>query len=364
MSTVTRDVIAATRTATPSAGAATALPADHPPVAKGRIGVLLVNLGTPDGTDYWSMRRYLQEFLSDRRVIEINPLLWQVILHGVILTFRPSKSGEAYKAIWCQDTDESPLRKFTRRQGEKLGPLLKNRDDRILVDWAMRYGKPPIAERLTALREQGCERVLLCPLYPQYSASTTATVNDKAFETLKTMRWQPAVRTLPPYHDDPTYIDAVAESVSAHYRTLDWKPEVTLLSFHGLPKAYLLKGDPYHCHCAKTARLLRERMGLDERQLQLSFQSRFGRTEWLKPYTDETVAGLAQQGVKNLAVATPGFVSDCVETLEEIGLRAQETFMQYGGERFTLVPCLNDSPLGLRVLEAVIGRELAGWVDQ
>ncbi|MCB1815354.1 MAG: ferrochelatase [Candidatus Competibacteraceae bacterium] len=335
-------------------------PADHPAVQYGKVGVLLINLGTPDATDYWSVRRYLKEFLSDRRVVELPPLLWKPILYGPILTFRPSKSGHAYKAIWCEDSNESPLRKFTRSQSELLQTALAQRG--IMVDWAMRYGQPSIADKLNGLKDQGCDRILLCALYPQYSASTTATAHDKAFDALKAMRWQPALRTLPPYHDDPIYIDALARSIEQYEASLDWQPEVTLLSFHGLPKRYLLAGDPYHCHCVKTGRLLREHMGRSNTTMPLSFQSRFGKAEWLQPYTEPTIRELAQRGVKNLTVVTPGFVSDCVETLEEIGLQAREVFLQAGGEHFAVVPCLNDSPLGIGVLHYLIERELQGWL--
>ena len=335
-------------------------PSDHPAVQYGKVGVLIINLGTPDGTDYWSMRRYLKEFLSDRRVVEIPPLLWKPILYGPILTFRPSKSGHAYKAIWCEDTNESPLRKFTRHQSEKLQEQLAPRE--IVVDWAMRYGQPAIADKLTAMKAQGCDRILLCALYPQYSASTTATAYDKAFDSLKKMRWQPAVRTLPPYHDEPLYIEALARSIEQHEASLDWQPETILLSFHGLPKRYLLAGDPYHCQCVKTGRLLREHMNRTETQMPLSFQSRFGKAEWLQPYTEATVRKLAQDGVKNLLVITPGFVSDCVETLEEIGLQAKDIFQQEGGLNFSVVPCLNDSPLGIDLLQHLIERELQGWI--
>jgi protoporphyrin/coproporphyrin ferrochelatase len=334
-------------------------PADHPDVGFGRIGVLLVNLGTPDGTDYWSMRRYLKEFLSDRRVIEANPLLWKLLLNTVILTVRPRKSGQAYEAIWDRETNESPLRRHTRELTEAIAAAID--DERLLIDWAMRYGNPSIAERLTGLHQQGCERIALVALYPQYSASTTATVYDKAFDALKTLRWQPAIRTLPPWHDDPVYIRAIAESIRAHHAALDWKPEVTLLSFHGLPKEYLLKGDPYHCQCAKSARLIREYLALSEQEMMLTFQSRFGPKEWLQPYTYETIERLAGQGVKRLAVATPGFVADCVETLEEIALQGREDFLRLGGEHYAAVPCLNASESGVAVIRAQMERELAGW---
>ena len=337
-------------------------PAGHPAVKFGRIGVLLVNLGTPDGTDYWSMRRYLGEFLSDRRVIEVNPLIWQPILNLVILTTRPSKSGKAYKSIWNKDLDESPLRTSTRAQGEKLSQRLAVLGPKLVVDWAMRYGNPSIPERLKVLQAEGCERILVFPLYPQYAAATTATVNDKTFETLAKMRWQPALRTVPPYHDDPAYISALASSVRTHLAKLPWKPEVVLASFHGIPQRYFDAGDPYHCHCMKTARLLREALGWDKAMLHATFQSRFGREEWLKPYTDKTVEALGKSGVKRIAVITPGFASDCLETLEEIAVENAEIFHHAGGEQFSHIPCLNDSEDGMRLLETVVRRELMGWI--
>jgi ferrochelatase len=336
-------------------------PAGHPKIASGRIGVLLVNLGTPEGTSYWPMRRYLSEFLSDRRVIEWSPLVWQPILQAIVLSVRPKKSGALYASIWNKERNESPLRTFTRAQGEKLAVELAT-EESVIVDWAMRYGQPSIAERLAELQRSGCERILLFPLYPQYSASTTATVNDKAFDALKTVRWQPALRTVPPYHDEPVYIDALAESIETHLASLDFTPEVVIASYHGLPRSYFEKGDPYHCHCQKTTRLLRERLGWQERQMITTFQSRFGPEEWLQPYTDRTLEKLAAEGVKRVAVVNPGFVSDCLETLEEIAVQGRETFLHHGGEKFAHVPCLNDSPAGMRVITTVVLRELQGWI--
>jgi ferrochelatase len=337
------------------------LPEGHPRVAAAKIGVLLVNLGTPEGTSYWPMRRYLSEFLSDRRVIEWSPLFWQPILQGIVLSVRPKKSGALYASIWNRERNESPLRTFTRAQGEKLAVELAGETE-IVVDWAMRYGRPSIAERLEALKAAGAERVLVFPLYPQYSATTTATVNDKAFDALKAMRWQPALRTVPPYHDEPVYIDALADSIAKHFATLDFEPEVLIASYHGLPKSYFEKGDPYHCHCQKTSRLLAERLGWREGRLLTTFQSRFGPEEWLQPYTDKTVERLAGEGVKRLAIINPGFVSDCLETLEEIAVQNREIFLHHGGEKFAHVPCLNDSPAGMRVIKSVVLRELQGWV--
>ncbi|MDF1633753.1 ferrochelatase [Mycoplana sp. MJR14] len=336
-------------------------PADHPSVKHGRIGVLLVNLGTPDGTDYASMRRYLKEFLTDKRVIEWPRIAWYPILFGIVLNTRPGKVGKAYELIWNKEKNESFLRTYTRNQAELMATALADHPD-VIVDWAMRYGQPSIASRMEHLQRQGCERILLFPLYPQYAAATTATVNDKAFEALLKMRWQPALRTVPPYHDDPTYIEALANSITAHLSTLDWEPEVVLASFHGIPKSYFDKGDPYYCQCQKTARLLRDRLGWSEEKLRVTFQSRFGPEEWLQPYTDKTVERLAQEGIKKIAVLNPGFVSDCLETLEEIAGQAAESFHHNGGEKFAHIPCLNDSPDGMAVLEKVVRRELAGWI--
>ena len=336
-------------------------PPAHPQVRTGRIGVLLVNLGTPEGTDYWPMRRYLAEFLSDRRVIEWPRAVWYPILYGIVLSSRPKKSGKLYRSIWNTERNESPLRTFTRAQAEKLAVALSAEPD-LTVDWAMRYGRPSIAERLSALKAAGCERVLVFPLYPQYSATTTATVNDKVFEALQGMRWQPALRTVPPYHDEPVYIDALAESIEVHLGRLDFEPEVVLASFHGIPESYFRKGDPYHCHCHKTTRLLADRLGWPAGRLMTTFQSRFGPEEWLKPYTDKTVEKLARDGVKKIAVVNPGFVADCLETLEEISVQNAEIFDEHGGERFVHIPCLNDSPAGMRVIQSVVVRELQGWI--
>ncbi|MHC5655886.1 ferrochelatase [Stappia sp.] len=338
------------------------LPAAHPPVKAGRIGVLLVNLGTPDGTDFRSMRRYLQEFLTDKRVIEWPKALWYPILYGIVLNTRPKKSGKAYEEIWNKELDESPLRTITRAQSDKLAAELAGVDDRIVVDWAMRYGNPSIASRLEHLREQGCDRILAFPLYPQYSASTTATVNDVIFKELLKLRWQPALRTVPPYHDDPAYVDALAESIETHLAGLDFEPEVVITSYHGIPQSYFKRGDPYHCHCQKTTRLLRERLGWSEERLKLTFQSRFGPEEWLQPYTDKTVEALAKAGTKRVAVLNPGFVADCLETLEEIAGEVGEIFHENGGEHFAHIPCLNDSDPGMRVIRSVVLRELSGWI--
>ena len=338
-------------------------PAGDPPVASGRIGVLLVNLGTPDATDYWSMRRYLKEFLSDRRVIETNRFVWWLALNLVILTIRPGRKGRDYDKIWNRERDESPLRTITRAQSEKLSRMLGPVDARLTVDWAMRYGNPSIASRLDAMQRAGCERILIVPLYPQYCAATTATVADKAFDVLKTMRWQPAVRIAPPWHDDPVYIEAVASSLEAELKKLSFQPEVILASFHGVPKDYVDKGDPYAAQCAETVRLLRKRLKLDEKTFMLTFQSRFGAAEWLQPYTDMTVKALAERGVKNLAIVTPGFTADCLETLEEIAGENAEIFHHAGGKNFAAIPCLNDCEAGMAVISHVVLRELKGWIS-
>ena len=327
----------------------------------GRIGVLLVNLGTPDATDYWSMRRYLKEFLSDRRVIEENRIKWWLVLNLIVLTVRPSRKGRDYEKIWNRERNESFLKTITRSQSEKLAAGFA-KDPRLLVDWAMRYGNPSIASRLDAMQAAGCDRILLVPLYPQYAAAASATVCDKAFAALARMRWQPALRVAPPYFDEPVYIDALARSVKAGLAKLRFKPDVILASFHGMPEEYLRKGDPYHCQCVKTARLLRKKLKLDDEWLMMTFQSRFGPAEWLKPYTDATVKALAERGVKSIAVITPGFSADCLETLEEIAMENADIFRQAGGTNFAAIPCLNDSPGGMAVIRDVVQRELKGWV--
>jgi ferrochelatase len=332
-------------------------PPGHPDIASPKIGVLLVNLGTPEATDHLSMRRYLGQFLRDPRVVETNRFVWWLILNGIVLTTRPKRSGAAYDKIWNRDRNESPLKTITRSQAEKLNAALPD----VMVDWGMRYGEPAVGARLKALKEAGCERVLIFPLYPQYSATTTASVMDAVGEAMASMRWQPAIRTVPPYHDDPAYIDALAKSLERHLASLSWKPDLIVASFHGLPKEYLDKGDPYHCHCHKTARLLRERMKLPAEGLKLVFQSRFGRAEWLKPYAQDTIEELPGQGIRNVVTIMPGFAADCVETLEEVAIGLHETFVEKGGENFSTVPCLNDSAESLEMLTALAKRELLGW---
>ena len=343
------------------------LPSDHPRLAPRAVGVLLVNLGTPEATDYWSMRRYLKEFLSDRRVIETPRLVWWPVLNLIVLSTRPQKKGRDYDTIWNRERDEGPLKTITRAQCEKLTARLSGAAQkagvRVIVDWAMRYGEPSIASRVQALQDQGCDRILVTPLYPQYSAATTATVGDKTFDALKAMRWQPTLRIAAPWHDDPVYIDALARSIEDGLERLDFTPDVILASFHGVPQAYLDKGDPYYCHCAKTTRLLRARLRMDESRLRMTFQSRFGPAEWIKPYTDETVKALAREGVKKLVIVTPGFAADCLETIEEIGVENRDFFLENGGEKFARIDCLNDSAAGMDVIDAVVRRELRGWAD-
>ncbi|PZU10080.1 ferrochelatase [Sphingomonas sp.] len=329
-------------------------PADHPAIPSPRIGVLLVNLGTPDAPDTGSVRRYLKEFLSDRRVVELPPWLWQPILRGVVLTTRPRKSAHAYQQVWSEEG--SPLAAITRAQAKALAGRLEERG--VLVDHAMRYGRPAIAERIAAMKAAGCERILLAPLYPQYSGATTATAHDAAFAGLAAMRWQPAIRTLPPYHDDPAYICALAESVKAGLAGLDFVPDAIVASFHGMPRRTLDLGDPYHCQCVKTARLLSEAL---DHELIVSFQSRFGKAKWLEPATDVRLADLGSAGRK-VAIVAPGFSADCLETLEELAIRGRETFRGAGGRDFAYLPCLNASEAGNKMIEMLVLRELAGWL--
>ena len=328
-------------------------PAEHPDIPKPNVGVLLINLGTPDAPEARAVRRYLAEFLSDPRVVEIPKLAWKPILHGIILRTRPRKSAEAYNQIWTNEG--SPLRVIAHRQAEALRARLPN----LSIHYAMRYGHPGIAAAIERMADEGCTRILAAPLYPQYCAATTATANDAVFGVLARMRWQPAVRTLPPYHDDPIYIEALRDNLSRQIAALDSDPERLLLSFHGMPERTRDLGDPYYCHCRKTARLLGEALG---REIDVAFQSRFGRAKWLQPATDETLAAFARDGVKSVAVAAPGFSADCLETLEELGIRGRQTFLDAGGEQFSLLDCLNDSPESIAMLERLVLRELAGWV--
>jgi ferrochelatase len=342
--------------------AGTKLAPDAAPAPAGKIGVLLVNLGTPDAADAAAVRRYLKEFLTDPRVIENQGPLWDIVLNGIILRIRPRRKARDYAKIWNREKNESPLKTITRSQAEKLGRMLEPFGSHILVDWAMRYGNPSIAARLGELVAQGCERILILPLYPQYCAATTATVGDEVFRVLTRMRCQPAVRFAPPYYNDALYIDALASSSRAAVSGLGFEPDVILASFHGIPQAYVDKGDPYYVHCIETMRLLRGKLALDETKLLLTFQSRFGRAQWLEPATDQTVKQLAQKGVKNIAVITPGFSADCLETLEEIAVENAHIFKRHGGANFAAIPCLNDSPPGMQVIAQIVERELKGWV--
>lgn len=340
------------------------LPLSHPILPDAKIGILLINLGTPDGYDYFAMRRYLKEFLSDRRVIETHPFVWWIILNCFILTRRPQKSGQAYARIWNKKLNESPLRIITRAQCAKVEEYFtkKMNHAHIIVDWAMRYGTPSIKDRLDKMVAQGARRILLFALYPQYAAPTSATAYDCAFDALQKMRWQPAIRTMPPYHDDSLYIKILANSIKKHLASLTWQPQVIVTSYHGLPQSYFKKGDPYHCHCAKTTRLLREKMGMSDEQMRLTFQSRFGPEEWLTPYTDETLEQLAKTGIRKLAIVTPGFAADCLETLEEIALEGREIFMKHGGSHYSFIPCLNDDDAHIELLASLAERHLQGWL--
>ena len=326
-----------------------------------RIGVLLVNLGTPDTADARGVRVYLKEFLSDARVIENQGLLWKLALNGIILRTRPARKARDYRKIWNNEKNESPLKTITRAQAEKLAAEIAS-DDRIVVDWAMRYGNPSIASRIEALTSQGCDRLLVVPLYPQYSAATSATVCDEVFRVLASLRAQPILRVTPPYYDDPDYIEALAASIETHLANLPAQPEVIVASFHGMPQKYIDKGDPYAQQCAATTEALRKRLGLDRSKLLLTFQSRFGFDQWLQPYTDKTMERLAKDGVRRVAVLTPGFSADCLETLEEIAQENAEIFKHHGGEQFSFIPCLNDSEGGMDVIRKLVLRELQGWI--
>ena len=326
---------------------------NHPEVKFGKTGVLIINLGTPDSTGWWDIRRYLKEFLSDRRVIEVNPIIWQIILNLFILTFRPSKTAHAYKKIWKQDTNESPLLFFTRSQATKLNAKIGN--EKIIVDFAMRYGNPSIKSRLNKLKEQGCEHIIILPLYPQYAAATTATVCDEVYRSLMNMRWQPSLRIIPHYESEPKYIDALVESIEMKIKEINWKPDLIISSYHGIPKSYFDKGDPYQCYCQKTTRLISEKF--NKIKIKTTFQSRFGPQEWLKPYTDKTLEELPKKGIKNLLIICPGFASDCVETLEEINMAGREIFIANGGENFDLIPCLNDSLKHIDLLQHLIDKQ-------
>ena len=339
-------------------------PADHPPVPKAKIGLLVANLGTPDATDYWSMRRYLNEFLSDKRVIDYPAWKWQPLLQLIILTKRPFTSGANYKSIWNHDKGESPLMTITKDQTAKLATAMQEKyGENVMVDFCMRYGNPSTKSKVRAMVEAGCRKILFFPLYPQQAGATSATANDQFFRALMDEKWQPAVRTVPAYFEHPKFIDALAQSVERAYAALEEKPDMLVCSYHGMPKRYLLEGDPYHCQCQKNTRLLKERLGWDDTQICTTFQSVFGREEWLRPYTVEHVAELAKQGKKRIAVIAPAFSADCIETLEEINEEIAESFEHAGGEQFTYIPCLNDDDAHIEALSAVIETEISGWLS-
>ncbi|MCC6000262.1 MAG: ferrochelatase [Pararhodobacter sp.] len=347
----------------PGEGRLAHAPSDHPPMPRVKTGVLLANLGTPDNYDYWSMRRYLNEFLSDKRVIDYPSWKWQPLLQLIILSKRPFTSGANYRSIWNHEKGESPLMTITKDQTAGIAARMKARfGDAVMVDFCMRYGNPSTRSKVRALVDAGCERILFFPLYPQYAGATTATANDQFFRALMQEKWQPAARTVPPYFDHPLYIEALAQSVERAWDAAAEKPEVLVASYHGMPKRYLTEGDPYHCQCAKTTRLLRERLGWAEDKVQTTFQSVFGSEEWLRPYTVQHVARLAESGVKRLAVVAPAFAADCIETLEEINEEIRESFEEAGGEHFTYIPCLNDDEAHVTALCAVIEDNLKGWV--
>ena len=326
---------------------------NHPEVKFGKTGVLIINLGTPDSTKWLDIRKYLKEFLSDKRVIEVNPIIWKIILNLFILTFRPSKTAHAYKKIWRKDTNESPLLFFTRSQAVKLKEKIGN--EKIIVDFAMRYGNPSIKSRLNSLKERGCEHIIILPLYPQYAAATTATVCDEVYRSLMNMRWQPSLQIIPHYESEPMYIDALVESIEKKIKEINWRPDLIISSYHGIPKSYFDKGDPYQCYCQKTTRLISEKF--NKIKIKTTFQSRFGPQEWLKPYTDKTLEELPKKGIKNLLIICPGFASDCVETLEEINMAGRETFIDNGGKNFDLIPCLNDSLKHIDLLQHLINKQ-------
>ena len=337
---------------------------DHPKVKKPKVGILLSNLGTPDNYDYWSMRRYLGEFLSDRRVIDYSPWLWQPLLQLIILTKRPFSSGAAYKSIWNEEANESPLLTITKAQTAKIKTAMQARyGDDVMVDFCMRYGNPSTKSKVREMTEAGCQKILFFPLYPQYAGATSATANDEFFRALLEETWQPTARTVQPYFDDPVYIDALAQSIEKAYAGLEKRPDLLICSYHGVPKRYLMQGDPYHCHCQKTTRLLKERLGWDDTEIKTTFQSKFGPEEWLQPYTVKEVARLAKAGTKNIAVCAPAFSADCIETLEEINEEIFESFEHAGGKDFTYIPCLNDDDVHIKALGTVIERNLQGWLD-
>ena len=327
---------------------------NHPPIKYGKTGVLIINLGTPDSTSWLDIRKYLREFLSDRRVIEVNPIIWQIILNLFILTFRPSKTAKAYKEIWMKNENMSPLLYYTKKQSEKTSLSLQKKD--IVLDFAMRYGNPSIKKKIHKLHEMGCENLVILPLYPQYAAATTATVCDEVYRTLMKMRWQPSIQIIPHYESEPLYIEALVNSLNKKISEIKWTPDLIIASYHGIPKKYFDKGDPYHCYCHKTTRLISEKFY--SIKIRTTFQSRFGPQEWLQPYTDKTLENLPKEGIKNVLTICPGFSSDCVETLEEINIQGRESFIEKGGENFDLIPCLNDDPDHIKLFEKLVRKYL------
>ncbi len=327
---------------------------DHPQIKYGKTGVLLINLGTPDSTNWWDIRKYLKEFLSDNRVIEVNPFLWQIILNLFILTFRPSKTAKAYKEIWMKDLNKSPLRFYTEMQAQKISQRIANNN--LLVDFAMRYGNPSIKSKIEQMHNKGCEKLIIFPLYPQYASPTTATVCDEVYRVLMKMRWQPAIQIIPHYESEPLYIDALVKSINKKIKEINWEPDLIVASYHGIPKKYFEKGDPYHCYCQKTTRLISEKF--KQVKIITTFQSRFGPQEWLQPYTDKTLETLPAEGIKKILVISPGFASDCVETLEEISIQGKESFEKSGGEKFEFIPCLNDNEDHINLLEHLINKNI------
>ncbi len=327
---------------------------DHPKINFGKTGVLVINLGTPDSTSWLDIRKYLKEFLSDRRVIEVNPVIWQIILNLFILTFRPSKTAKAYKEIWMKEENMSPLLYYTKKQAEKISENIVN--ENVIIDFAMRYGNPSIKSKIKKLHDEGCENLTILPLYPQYAAATTATVCDEVYRTLMKMRWQPSLKVIPHYESDPLYIDALVNSINKKLESIDWKPDLIIASYHGIPKKYFDKGDPYHCYCHKTTRLISEKFKSIE--IKTTFQSRFGPQSWLQPYTDKTLEKLPKEGKKNILTICPGFSSDCVETLEEILIQGKESFMDSGGKNFDMIPCLNDNEDHIKLLKSLIQKNI------
>ena len=327
---------------------------EHPPVNFGKTGALIVNLGTPDSTTWFDIRKYLKEFLSDKRVIEVNPIIWQVILNVFILTFRPSKTAKAYKEIWMKDKNISPLLHYTQNQAKMLSSAIS--EENLIIDYAMRYGNPSIRSKIASLHEMGCENLIILPLYPQYAAATTATVCDEVYRTLMKMRWQPSLKIVPHYESDPLYVEALVNSLNKKIKEINWKPDLILASYHGIPQKYFDKGDPYHCYCHKTTRLISEKFTSVE--IKTTFQSRFGPEKWLQPYTDKTLESLPKEGKKNVLAICPGFSSDCVETLEEIQIQGKESFLESGGENFDMVPCLNDNEDHISLLKSLIQKNI------